>query len=100
MTDNQAMEITEGLDDTLGSILRAAFRPGNSDMLKWADLRAAQLALDAALSRPATPAAGDAEVERMRIVDWLRDDTGKGSEEGCEWAGIFADAIEREYHHA
>lgn len=33
-----------------------------------------------------------------RIVEWLRSDTGKGSEEGADWASTFADAIEADAH--
>ena len=42
----------------------------------------------------------------QRIVEWLRNDAGKGSEEGADWASTFADAIEadaylepRDPHH-
>lgn len=34
----------------------------------------------------------------QRIVEWLRSDTGKGSEEGADWASTFADAIESGEH--
>ncbi len=34
----------------------------------------------------------------QRIVEWLRNDVGKGSEEGADWASTFADAIEADAH--
>ncbi len=38
-------------------------------------------------------------VATEEIVEWLRSDIGKGSEEGTDWADTFADAIERGEHN-
>lgn len=97
MTDNQAMEITEGLDDTHPSLeLCVQFSDDGQHIRKWS--RIPFEGGECLYSHPATPAAGDAEVER--VVAWLRKPLTYVRGISMAQQERIADAIERGVHHA